>query len=263
MPSPASAPLREEPAVIWEHYALWHRVREALFALPSYFRTETNIEGMLASDINSLNAALGATIEEQVVQTLNSMRAVWDPEDEYRTFAFVRQSQTFPDVLLRKRTNGQEVLMGIELKGWYLLAKEGMPNLRFTVTPSACAAPDLLVVFPWILANVLAGRPVVFAPFIELARYVAERRNYYWQHERGTTAESGIRLAEHISPYPVKSDLIADRAIADSGGNFGRLARYRIMDEYLDQMKQTRVRGIPVRDWVEFFRRHARDEGSD
>ena len=87
----------------WEHYDLWQRVREALLAIPSYFRTPTNIEGMLATDIFTLNAALGATIEEQVVQTLNAMRSFWDPKKEYQAYSFVRQPQTFPDVLLRKK----------------------------------------------------------------------------------------------------------------------------------------------------------------
>lgn len=55
---------------------------------------------MLASDILTLNSALGATIEEQVVATLNTLRPVWDPDKQYQTYGFVRQPQTFPDVLL-------------------------------------------------------------------------------------------------------------------------------------------------------------------
>ena len=98
---------------------------------------------MLATDIFSLNAPLGTTIEEQVVATLNLMRPVWDPMRQYQTYSFVRQTQTFPDVLLRRQTDGQEVIMGIELKGWYLLAKEGMPSYRFTVSPDACTSGRL------------------------------------------------------------------------------------------------------------------------
>jgi hypothetical protein len=78
---------------------------------------------MLASDIFTLNSALGATIEEQVVASLNTLRPVWDPDRQYQTYGFVRQPQTFPDVLLRRKTDGQDILMGIELKGWYILAR--------------------------------------------------------------------------------------------------------------------------------------------
>jgi hypothetical protein len=53
---------------------------------------------MLAPDVFTLASALGATIEEEVVQTLNRMRQVWDPDQEYQTYGFVRQPQTFPDV---------------------------------------------------------------------------------------------------------------------------------------------------------------------
>lgn len=53
--------------------------------------------------------------------------------------------------------NGADVLLGIELKGWYRLAKEEAPTYRFTVTPAACNEHDLLVVVPWVLSNILAG----------------------------------------------------------------------------------------------------------
>ena len=235
---------------------MWLRVQDALRALPVYFTSETNIEGMLATDIFSLNAPLGATIEEQVVATLNIMRPVWDPTREYQTFSFVRQTQTFPDVLLRKQMDGQEVIMGIELKGWYLLAKEGMPSYRFTVSPKACAKADLLVVVPWVLSNVLSGTPVAYRPFIESARYAAEYRNYYWQHIRHAKNDRSVILAKDVEPYPVKSDRISDKAASDSGGNFGRIARYGIMGEYMGSMRGIVVRGIPAKDWSDFFKLH-------
>lgn len=52
-----------------------------------HFRPSTVIEGMLANDIFILNAALAATIEEQVVATLNFLRPVWDPEKQYKRAA--------------------------------------------------------------------------------------------------------------------------------------------------------------------------------
>jgi hypothetical protein len=104
-------PQRVEPTT-WEHYALWHRVREAILALPLHFKSSTVIEGMLANDIFTLNSALGATIEDQVVATLNALRAVWDSTKEYQTYGFVRQPQAFPDVLLRRKTDGQDVVDG-------------------------------------------------------------------------------------------------------------------------------------------------------
>jgi len=81
------------------------RVREAVLALPGYFDSHTNIEGVAATDLFALNTVLGATIEVQVVQTLNRMRDVWDPEDEWPLHVFERQAQTFPDVLLRSDLN--------------------------------------------------------------------------------------------------------------------------------------------------------------
>jgi len=256
MPKKSQAPTRLEPTE-WEHYDLWLRMREAVHALPDHFETATNIEGMLATDLFTLNAALGATIEEQVVSTLNDLRPVWDPAKRYQTYAFVRQPQTFPDVVLRRKADAQEILLGIELKGWYLLAKEGMPNFRFTITPAACNPWDLIVVVPWALSNVLSSSPVVFSPFIELARYAAEQRNYYWQYERQAEGDPSVKIAPGGRPYPERGDQVADRPAHDPGGNFGRLARYGIMNMYVHEMLQTKLLGIPVKEWLGFLRAHA------
>jgi len=135
--SEPAAPSRELPTE-WEHYQLYKDVREAIACLPIYFRTETHISGIMATDLHTLNTVLGATIEEQVVRTLNLLRTTWNPDEKYALYSFVRQAQTFPDVLLRK-TSSDEILLGIELKGWYLLAKEAEPSLRFQATATACA----------------------------------------------------------------------------------------------------------------------------
>jgi hypothetical protein len=222
-------PKREDPASDWEHVALWRRVKDALNALPIHFRSDTFIEGINATDIFTLNSALGATIENQVVETLNQIRSVWDPDNDYQTYAFFRQPQTFPDVVLRDvaQLNSQP-LMGIELKGWYLIAKEGEPSLRFTQTPNACAEADLIMVVPWVLGNVISGRPKIYSPYIESARYVAR--------------------------YRMKADKSTDAPKSDKGGNFGRIARTGIMDGYMSRIKAMPICGIKASYWLDFFK---------
>jgi hypothetical protein len=78
---PGSEPVRVLPERTWTHRDLYARIRDAIYALPFYFRTETVISGMMATDIFTLNATLGATIEAQVVSTLNEMRPIWDIQD--------------------------------------------------------------------------------------------------------------------------------------------------------------------------------------
>jgi hypothetical protein len=46
---------------------------------------------------------------------------------------------------------------------------------------------------------------------------------------------------------------ISDRAASDSGGNFGRIARIGLMDEYVEGMLNQLVAGVPVRAWIDFF----------
>ena len=154
--SPA-APTREALDV-WEHSRLYRDVRDAIACLPVYFRTETHISGIMATDLHTLNTVLGATIEEQVVRTLNLIRNTWDPDEKYSLYHFVRQAQTFPDVLLRRVSTG-EVLLGIELKGWYLLAVESARyaaayrnyhwrHVRRTKQPAGIEAPRGITPYP-------------------------------------------------------------------------------------------------------------------
>ena len=247
-------PSQVEPSDTWEHYQLYRRVVDALYAVPAHFSSRTMIEGLVATDVQTLSTVLGATIEEQVVSTLNQMRPVWDPDDEYQRFFFQRQAQVFPDVLLKSDLNGQEIILGIELKGWYLLAKEKEPNFRFATTADACAEADFIVVMPWNLSNVLSGTPITHKPFVAQAKFAAEYRNFWWTEVRNTRSDTSITIPPETSPYPSKSDQVADRPTSDRGGNFGRLARTGLMNEYIEEMLNLKLSGIPAGEWIKFLR---------
>ena len=109
--------------------------------MPSRFESELAISGVLTADFFAFNSSLGATIEDQVTASLNELRSVLDPDNQYSLYGFERQPQTFPDVVLRTSAPDIEppILMGIELKGWYVLAKEREPSFRYKVTPAACS----------------------------------------------------------------------------------------------------------------------------
>ncbi|MGH3487070.1 MAG: hypothetical protein ACRDP8_03995 [Actinopolymorphaceae bacterium] len=243
------------------------RLRTLLAGLPAHFASgigfgTNQIAGVNATDLHSLNTLLGTSIEGQVVSALNQQRALWDPEDEWLGYTFERQSQRFPDVrLLRKGSpGGPHIALGIELKGWFLLAKEGEPSFRFTTTPAACADHDLLVVVPWHLDNVLSGSPVAAEPYVVSARWAAEYRNHYWQHSRGAAkgADRAIRPPVDARPYPGKDAQIADQPAYDGGKNFGRVARVRgLMDGFIQSSHEREVLGIRILDWYRFLRMHS------
>ena len=152
------------------------------------------------------------------------------------------------------RYQGGEILLGIELKGWYLLAKEAEPSLRFQTTSAACSEQDFIVVVPWVLGNVISGSPILFEPFVESARYAAEYRNYHWQHVRKTTQNTGITIPKGVNPYPQKSDPVLDKPESDGGGNFGRLARTGMMDTYMEKLNHVQLCGIKTVYWREFLK---------
>jgi hypothetical protein len=120
-------PHRVSPPSNWRYRKVWEAVRNrALPELPLHFRSTIQIGGIHATEIYTFGAALSAAIEEEVVRTLNSLREVWDGERTFPNAQFVRQPQRFPDVLLIDEGQDQ-IIFGIELKSWYLLAKEGEP----------------------------------------------------------------------------------------------------------------------------------------
>lgn len=266
--SPPLKPAKSPPPQTWEHYDLYLAVRSALYALPSRFSTDLTISGVLATDLFTFNSSLGASIEEQMVEALNGadLRVTWDPKGKYALYRFVRQSQTFPDVTLRTSAPGTfpEVLLGIELKGWYVLAKEREPSFRYKVTPGACAPQDLIAVFPWALQNVVSGSPQLFDPFVELAGYAAAYRNWHWEYAKGGTGDNRITISEVKVPYPKKkSEEISDRPVSDSGNNFGRIARTGMMTEYSQELFQKRLSGIPLSAWQKFLAIFSEDKSAD
>ena len=253
------------PSEQWDHIELFKSVKKSVFSLPSRFESDLTISGVLATDLFAFNSSLGATIEEQVVDALNKLRTIWDPEQRYALYTFERQPQTFPDVVLKAAAPDvePEVLMGIELKGWYVLAKEREPSFRYKVTPAVCAPPDLLVVVPWALSNVISGSPRVFEPYVVGARYAAEYRNWYWRHAKGGTGDNSITLSAVTAHYPTKSDMISDRPAVDGGGNFGRFARSGAMDEYIAELFEDRLAGIPLWAWQRFLSQFTQSRSRD
>ena len=238
---------------------------KAVYALPSRFESELAISGVLATDLFAFNSSLGATIEEQVIISLNKLRAVWDPNQKYSLYSFERQPQTFPDVVLRASAPDVDppVIMGIELKGWYVLAKESEPSFRYKVTPAVCAPSDLLVVVPWALSKVISGSPQVFTPYVIGARQAAEYRNWYWEHAKGGAGDNSIINSTANAYYPTKSDAISDRAASDGGGNFGRFARTKVMDSYIKELFDDRLAGIPLSAWQKFLSLFTENQTTD
>jgi hypothetical protein len=258
MAAMAEPPLPPEPPADPKPDTLAGKVFAALYALPPQFESDLVISGVRATDLHTFNASLGATIEEQVVDALNALRsATWDQDEKYAQYRFVRQPQTFPDVVLKAAAPGvaPEILLGIELKGWYVLAKEREPSFRYRVTPAVCAHEDLLVVFPWALSRVISGSPQLFIPYVASARYAAEYRNWHWKYQvRSGSAEGDITVSSVTQNYPSKAQEISDVPVSDRGGNFGRFARTDLMNDFMDELFGEDLMGIPLDSWQKFLR---------
>jgi hypothetical protein len=273
-PAIPEAPTRLDPSTFPEEKrALYQGVRAALSALPAYFDFDNPVGGIDATDLHNLNTLMGAAIEVQVVEALNGLRTVWDPDRLWSEYSFARSAQAFPDVRLVRRTDagvevtGVEVIFGIELKGRFLLTKEGVPSLRYRVAPEACSPWDLLCVVPWYLSNAVAGKPQVGAPWVEQARYAAQWRDHWWRYVRRTKDVGDLRCLEYpegAAPYPNKADLVGVVARKDGGDNFGRLPRCKpLMDTFVADSLDQPVLGIPAKHWQIFLKAHADTADSD
>ncbi|MCQ2428982.1 MAG: hypothetical protein MJ192_01495 [Clostridia bacterium] len=237
-------PLDDERTVLREG------VIRALRAVPLYFKSTINIEGVTITDLFSANSLLGGAIEEQTIITLNEVRSIWDPDGKWNNYSFRRYPESFPDVRLENNEDDKP-LIGIELKGWYLLAKEQEPSFRFQASAGAMTVWDLIAVFPWHFSNVISGKPVLEAPFIEQAKYAADLRTEYWE----SRSKSAMKV-EHpdIQPYPKAGSKYSDVVHDDAGNNFGRIARIKgLMDTWVSDTMRTPLGGIEARWWVQFF----------
>jgi hypothetical protein len=259
-PEPVRVDLATFPKEMRELYL---GVKAALSALPIHFDFDNPISGINATDLFNLSSLMGAAIEIQVVETLNALRGTWDPQMRWSEYRFVRSAQAFPDVRLVKHADdGISVLLGIELKGWFLLSKEGEPSLRYKVSPEACNPWDMVCVVPWYLSSVVAGTPQVAAPWVDQARFAAEWRDYWWEFLRGNPNKEpqklrGVKPAASPVVYPSKADLVSQTPISDGAGNFGRLPRCKpLMDSFLESALSMDLLGIEAASWQAFFKAH-------
>lgn len=239
-----------------ERTGLRNGVVQALRALPMHFTSPINIEGIEVNDLFSINTLLGGTIEAQTVMLLNSLRGIWDPEGRWKGREFRRYPESFPDVRLVGPDRDDAPLIGIELKGWYLLSKESEPSLRYKASADAVTEWDLICCVPWGLSNVLSGKPVVYDPYVEQAKFASDMRTYYWNHRRGDNPnrDCGIRHPE-TTPYPRPGTQYVDVPNQDGGGNFGRIARVNgLMADWVNESMDTPMAGIEAKYWVSFFR---------
>lgn len=227
--------------------------------LPDLVSFEYPYRGILATDLFSLNTLLGSTIENTVVRFLNEHRKLWDPENEWQNYKFVRSSEFFPDVrLIHQETNS--ILFGIELKSWFLLSKEGEPSYRFKTASKACAPADLLCVLPWYLEEVVSGVPKLMTPWTYSAKAAAEACKRHWIYRetenQKTLSERDVADPPNATPYSNDRTEINYKPQNDSGGNYGRLARTGIMDEFINESLGTDILGIPALNWMRFLKAH-------
>lgn len=185
------------------------------------------------------------------MRTLNESRDAWDPKADYTDAVFERQSEVFPDILFKR---AGIIVFGIELKTWYLLAKEGEPSFRLRASPKACGDADLMVIVPWMLSNVLSGSPIILRPYVRQLRFVAEYRNYWWQYIRKSSDDVSIQESTEVTVYPQGRERILDTPAYDPGNNFGRIARTGLLDEYVRALDNRVLLGKTVRQWRQFFK---------
>lgn len=168
-----------------------------------HFTSPINVEGIEVNDLFSINTLLGGTIETQTVMLLNSPRSIWDPQGKRADKEFRRYPESSPDVRLVGSNKDDSPPNGIELKRWYLLSKESEPSLRHKASADAVTERDLICCVPWGLSNVLSGKPVVYEPYAEQAKFASDKRTYYWNHRRGDNSkrDCGIHHPE-TTPHP-------------------------------------------------------------
>ena len=205
-------------------------------------------------------------IESRVVAFLNSHRHLWD-DGVWKEYHFIRSNESFPDVRLVKVTDTKNVVLGIELKSWFILSKEGEPSFRYRTAAEACDDGDLLCIIPWYLSDAVCGNPVLSSPWIYSAKAASEATKRHWVYLRQTDtpcdlSQRGLDVPKGIKPYMENArDKTNYKPYVDGGNNFGRLARTGIMDDFVRETLLTDILGIPANNWRLFLKAHT-DSGT-
>lgn len=245
-----------------ERFDLIVTLRQIVFpSLPAACSIENYYSGILATDLFSLNTLLGSMIEGKVVVFLNRHRHLWD-DGRWAEYHFIRAGESFPDVRLVHKSNHRDIKLGIELKSWFILSKEGEPSFRYRTASEACDPADLLCIVPWYLSDAVCGHPVLTSPWVYSAKAAAEASKRYWVYERQTDKpmslqQRGLEVPQGVSPYMENArDKTNYKPVSDGGNNFGRLARTGIMTEFVEDTLQTDILGIPANNWRLFLKAH-------
>lgn len=244
-------------------YNLINRLRTVAFpSLPAECLIENTYSGILATDLFCLNTLLGSMIESKVVAFLNQHRQLWDDGD-WKGFHFIRSNESFPDVRLVNVSDSKNIILGIELKSWFILSKEGEPSFRYRTASEACDKGDLLCIVPWYLSDAVCGNPVLMSPWVFSAKAAAEVTKRHWVYLRQcntpkSLSKRGLKeLSKDIKPYMENArDKTNYEPIEDGGNNFGRLARTGIMDNFVKETLMTDILGIPADNWRLFLKAH-------
>lgn len=243
-------------------FGLIENLRTVVFpSLPAECRIDNTYSGILATDLFCLNTLLGSMIEGKVVSYLNSHRHLWD-DGTWKEYHFIRSNESFPDVRLVKVTDTKNIVLGIELKSWFILSKEGEPSFRYRTASEACDKGDLLCIVPWYLSDAVCGNPVLLSPWIFSAKAAAEATKRHWVYFRQTDTplsltQRGLEVPKGIKPYMENArDKTNYKPMLDGGNNFGRLARTGIMDDFVNETLMTDILGIPANNWRLFLKAH-------
>ena len=78
--------------------------------------------------------------------------------------------------------------------------------------------------------------------------------HYSFVRQAQTRQDTGIQIPAGVTPYPSKSDHILDKANADGGGSFGRLARTGMMNAYMQKLDDVQLCGIKTTYWRLFLK---------
>jgi hypothetical protein len=101
---------------------------------------------------------------------------------------------------------------------------------------------------------------LALSPWVQPARYVADARNYWWQHIRVAKGAPTITPPDPVpGPYPKAKTKTNDTPDKDGGGNFGRVPRIQvvkgtgIIDEFVATAMATELSGVPASRWRKFL----------
>lgn len=212
-------------------------------------------------DITKAAALVSGVVEARIPILLNSVRdRTWDIDGDFHEYEFRRFTIGFPDILLVRRSDPDDVIFELEAKSWYALSGDALTG-RFLTSHSAITTGTVLAIVGWMLDGVVSGSPQFLRIFTDDAARLAKVRDAAWESippagsHRVVQPQNAPGTAQNLLQKLARGEQLQGTEWRADSDNFGKIDRIHdpALAQFTDDVLSLIAAGKPLREWRNFI----------